>query len=269
MKHLTPYFPQHHQRILHACLRSNLAYVPPLTVKKIWMKQTNQDGIHEKANVIIDPLFSNIFDDVEHEPIFINNGHGAKAYTWTKGKTLFINFRGLHNFNLSDLKAIVDIRHHQYMHFGKIQFGLWRHMMSIITDIKNQIATQKDVIDTLDITGHSLGASMAAITAFELKTNSIFNNLNIQCHVFGGPQMCDKDFSNTFMDIIGKNNCSHTIIKQDPIPFVFTGFQHCIQSIIYINDDQSDTDDKEVNSCLIRSHSSRRYYNIFATMKSL
>jgi hypothetical protein len=178
---------------------------------------------------------SDIFKDVHHEPIFINIGnYGARAYTWTKEKTMFITFRGMCGINFYDIKAVCDIRHHKSAH-GSIQNGYWLYVKSILPDLLNQISSKIDDIDTIHFAGHSLGSSLAAISALELgKILKQDYSISLLCDTFGGPRFCDKSFSDAFMHIIP--NSSHTIIKDDPIPKIINGFQHCIQNELILQD---------------------------------
>lgn len=233
---------QYPKVILDACIRSNIAYISPHTMKRMWASSKMILGEREGKKHPYD--IGNVFRDVESEPIFINIGTGAKAYTWRKDRTLYVTFRGMHGLNIHDIKANIDIRHHRIGNHGKVQKGYWMYSNSIFQDLMNQIDSQD--ISTIEFTGHSMGSTLAALSAFNLSLNT--RNIDIRCHVFGGPKFCDRVFSDKFMRIVP--NSSHTIIKGDFVPEIYNGFEHCIQNLHIHDEKDKDLNFLEKHSCM-------------------
>ena len=224
---------QSYKNVLDACVRSNIAYLSPHTMKQIWI------NVHDKKTSKKHGSIVSSLVDVDTEPIFLSIGAGAKAYTWRKKNTLFVTFRGTYGLNVSDIKANIDLRHHILEPYGVVHKGYWLYNNTIFHDLINQILSQQNNIDNIDFTGHSMGSTLATLSAF--KTHLLFKNkyrqlqhVNINCHVFGGPKFCDKKFSDNFMNMIP--NCSHTIIRGDCVPEIYNGFEPCIQNIKYLED---------------------------------
>lgn len=258
------------RQVLEACIRSNIAYLSPLNMKKLWLYQNQH---YERTKLIdFERKFPNlkIKNTVEHplknvtdEPIFIHVSHGAKAYSWKKDRTLFFTFRGLNGVDWHDLKAICDLRPYKTK-FGYVQRGYWMYMNKILPDILNQIDYHLQDINTIDLTGHSLGATMSAIAGINLANafkDSGVHGVHIRCNVFGGPKICDKEFSDSFHELVPDS--SHTIITKDPIPQVMNGFQHCIKKFNYI-DSRNITEDLQFtgDAYFQRYHACYRYITI-------
>ena len=237
--------------LLHASMRSDLAYINPLIMKKYWLQR----------NSSIPRLC--VLKDVEQEPIFLNVGSGAKGYIWRQEKTLQVTFRGINGIDWSDIKANIDLRNHQIClgeNFGNVQKGYWIYINSVFQDLMNQIDNEKCNINTINFSGHSMGSILAALAAFRLAVelkNIENSNITINCHTFGGPRFCDKTFSNNFMKYVP--NSTHTIIKGDFVPDIVNGFDHCIKNVHYLEDPKIDTGHFERHAC-------KKYVEILQTL---
>ena len=220
-------------------------------MKKIWLHQNVPSRRH-----IGKYLDAQVLQGVEHEPIFINIGNGAKAYIWRKHKTMYVTFRGSNGFDWCDIKANMDLRQHHLDSGGIVQKGYWLYLDSILPDLMNQILSNSMNINTLDFTGHSMGSTLAALSAFTIakQINCHKSHLDVHCHVFGGPRFCDKKFSQQFMELLP--NTSHTIMQGDCVPLINNGFQHCIRNFLYLEDHEYKAD---FSKTIIEKHSCKNY----------
>ena len=142
---------------------------------------------------------------------------------------LIIVFRG--SDEIEDWRINAQINQSDFINRGKVHSGFKKAYLSIreelFTELKNNSLP-------LFITGHSLGAALAALAASELYENKYFDS----CYTFGSPRVGDSEFvksitSNSIYRIINNSDIVTTI----PIDFKTINYRHI--GLNYLIDDQN------------------------------
>lgn len=117
----------------------------------------------------------------------------TQLYTWIDiyDKTLYIAYKGTDT--IQDMVSNVDIRLYKYHNDIEIHRGFWYKYKSIQSLLLKHIDIIENIQDINKIicTGHSLGAALASITAFDLSQLGY----NTILHTFGSPRIGNEDFA--------------------------------------------------------------------------
>lgn len=188
------------RRVLDMCRFSALSYYDASEITSKFEK--NEDAVLQKcteAPALLEntedyndgqaycALYTNTLDDGNHRL------DGVLA------------FRGTENFRdwLSDLNVIrvhMTLPDVERAVQPKVHHGFIRQFRTIDKNINAIVGRMisENGIDTLHVTGHSLGGALASIAAVALKHE--FPALNIHCYTFGSPRPGDNTFAKMFDD---------------------------------------------------------------------
>lgn len=104
------------------------------------------------------------------------------------------------------------------------------------------------------ITGHSSGGAVSSFLAYDLVSESILSNANIQLYTFGSPRIGNKEFVKRFISFDIPNN--RITYKKDIVPHLpeeLFGFVHIPSEIWFTTSSKyklcNDGDGKEDNLC--------------------
>jgi hypothetical protein len=145
---------------------------------------------------------------------------GAHAYLWKTGdKSLIISFRGTHD--IKDVFNCIDIRQKKFA-FREYNVGVHAGVMNMFESLEPHLTEcfMENKVKSLTFCGHSLGGSIATLTAAYY--GSLFNgNNHVACHTFGAPKVGDYGFQEWYE--AGVNESRRVIMPGD---FV-TGLPPC------------------------------------------
>lgn len=115
---------------------------------------------------------------------------------------------------------------------AKVHSGFWK----AYTSIREEILGLMVGVDTLLVTGHSLGGALSTIAGLDIMEELNFTNVYIT--TFGSPRVGNEDFVKLFV----KLNVFRITHGQDPVvhlPPVLLGFEHAPVEIFYPNNTMS------------------------------
>lgn len=139
---------------------------------------------------------------------------GAQAYLLKGSDDYVLSFRGTEVSQPSDVLADLKAGKNVEASGGKVHVGFKGELNKVWPVIERAIAD----IDTLYVTGHSLGAAMATIAASRMQTKVA------TLITFGSPRAGNKEFVNslTVTHYRVQNNCDDVT----KVPFMLMGFAH-------------------------------------------
>jgi triacylglycerol lipase len=140
--------------------------------------------------------------------------NGAQAYLLTNGTITVLSFRGTEVTEKSDILADLKAGKNIEAIGGKIHVGFKGEINKLWPAIEKAVAN----IDSLYVTGHSLGAAMATIAAGRMQSK-------VQALItFGSPKVGNKEYVNclTVTHYRVQNNCDDVT----KVPFSLMGFAH-------------------------------------------
>ncbi len=169
-----------------------------------------------------DGLKKNGFELLDNDIVETGEWHGGRAYVATYGENIVVCFRGTGADDkrekrqniLTDANAI---REHPSWITGdkykkvRVHKGFsneWQRMREQI--MKHVNAHPKK---TLFVTGHSLGAALATLCAFDL---AIHKDRSPYLFVSGCPRVGDGDFRSAFESVVP--NCIRYVVNKDVVP---------------------------------------------------
>ena len=173
--------------------------------------------------------------------------------------SIFVSFRGSTNIQ-NWLKNIQIEKISPYEQFQEIavEEGFYKAYKILDSDIYDKI---KDIslkynVNNLFITGHSLGAALATLLAFDIVSNNKYNKINITSLItFGSPRVGNQQFVNLFNShYINSFRITHYYDIAPHVPQEFIGYVHISREIWY-NEDNSiykicnDIDNNEDSKC--------------------
>jgi hypothetical protein len=163
--------------IYNSCIRSNLAYSDETEIIKLWEKKE-------------DSIFLNIDDKPEFYYDIKTTAFGYSLYNKTE-KTVYLSFRGTDDlqdvcYDLKDKLIDATILGDNI----KVHQGFYEQFISISKEIDTKLETLE--FNTIYLTGHSLGASIATIASLYYKLK--FSDKKIILQVFGSPRTGNIEF---------------------------------------------------------------------------
>jgi len=159
---------------------------------------------------------------------FDKNDSQAMLVQDNKKNNWFV-FRGTEPDTISDLLTDIKIRK-ENIGIGEVHRGFW----NAFKNISDEIDEVNCKLDTIYITGHSLGGALATLCAIHFVFNLGIKPKGI--YTFGSPRVGDKEFARNYnmnlKDITYRivNNCD--IVTR--IPIRLTGYSH-VGQLIYID----------------------------------
>ncbi len=176
-------------------------------------------------------------------------------------KSMFVSYRGSSDLENWIYNAMFQFSYpyNNYPNIG-IESGFMKQFTNTHYDVFNKLSliSKKYNNKNLLITGHSLGAALASILAFEIKIihQDIYNIYDLV--TFGSPRVGNKYFSDMFIEYnIPSTRITHYYDIVPHIPQEFLSYQHIYGEIWYNEDnsnykicqDQLAEDDTCSNSC--------------------
>ena len=139
---------------------------------------------------------------------------GAQGYLLKGANAHVLSFRGTEVTEKSDVLADLKAGKNLEASGGKVHVGFKDELNKLWPAITVSLAN----IDTLYVTGHSLGAAMATIAASRIQTKVI------ALVTFGSPRAGNQEFVNslTVTHYRVQNNCDDVT----KVPFLLMGFAH-------------------------------------------
>lgn len=122
-----------------------------------------------------------------------NNITKAQLYILYNKNKINIAFKGSKNIN--DIFANLNINQRKFINNDiKVHSGYLHQYLSLKYNIINVINNiiEKNKINDIIFTGHSLGGSIATIASIDLF--NLYNKYNIKCYTFGSPKVGNIDF---------------------------------------------------------------------------
>lgn len=141
---------------------------------------------------------------------------------------LYISFRGANT--VKDYLRDVDVLYENYppskrfFFKPKVHKGFFDGYLSVKNDILNAVLSNSDV-DTLYITGHSMGSALAVYCAFDLTREFKHKDFNIILYTFGCPEVGNGSFVKRFKKHV---KTSYRVVNDEDIvsKINLPGFSH-------------------------------------------
>ena len=236
---------------------TSLAYDPIMSRHCVDLAQASYSSISD-----LDSWTCKTCDqDVELDYVVEENGVRALQGYDRYSDSLFIAFRGSANIqNWIDNIQISKITPYNDTSIG-VSKGFYKAYNSIKPDLFNNLPSLVDKHNTrrILITGHSLGAALATLMAYDIAT--MFPTYELSYVVnFGSPRVGNSAFStsfNSFSSSFTHYRITHYYDIVPHVPEEFLGYEHVSNEIWYdeentdfiICNDTSDEDDNCSNSC--------------------
>ena len=177
----------------------------------------------------------------------------------TEYKSVFVGFRGSVNIR----NWIDNLQFSQKTPYNNTEIGVEKGFYNLYSDLKKEIlVTTKNLADkyatnSILITGHSLGATLGTIMAFDLLyvENAEFIPTLI---TFGSPRVGNEHFANNMRNLnIDSNRITHYYDMVPHVPQEFLKYSHISQEIWYneesdqytLCNDEKEEDVKCSDSC--------------------
>jgi len=197
---------------------SNLAYYAGTPNQNIIQSFMNSKGL--KFNPA-----DNIFTYLNTDTAFI-------WATDTQNKSLYISFRGtvLNEDNLkTDLyQTLVPFQPTSNLNVS-VSYGFNQAWLGIRSDVFKLISSIQP--DNIFLTGHSLGAALATLCAFDMKYHEHQIIYNTVIYTFGSPRVGDIAFATNYNKMVSGSNRVQNIY--DPVPRFPTEYQ----GYLHVNDE--------------------------------
>lgn len=125
--------------------------------------------------------------------------HDAQVLMTHKDNSMYLAFRG--SSSAADFKDVLNVKPLQ-TEYGIVHSGFFDQYLSLQKELTNNIQEQIEnkTISTIYFTGHSLGGSVALISAVFLK-QMLPPPVKVHCYAYGSPTTADKTFLNTAYDM--------------------------------------------------------------------
>lgn len=175
--------------------------------------------------------------NMELVTVLNNKKTDIQGFVAKKEKSLYIAFRGANTIKdyLRDVNALYkNYPPSKRLFFKpKVHLGFFNGYMSVKDDIINTINSNPD-IDTLYVTGHSMGAALAVYCAFDLYRDFKFENLSINLYTFGAPEVGNGSFVKRFKKAI---RTSYRVVHDEDIvaKINIPGLQH-VPTLVLLKD---------------------------------
>lgn len=154
------------------------------------------------------------FKELGYDIVEFFDVKGAQAYLLKGANDYVLSFRGTEVSQPSDVLADLKAGKNIEACGGKVHVGFKGELNKVWPAIEKAIAN----IDTVYVTGHSLGAAMATIAASRMQTKVT------ALITFGSPRTGNRQFVNslTVTHYRVQNNCDDVT----KVPFMLMGFAH-------------------------------------------
>jgi len=124
--------------------------------------------------------------------------HDAQVLMTHKDDTVYFAFRG--SSSAADFKDVLNVKPLKTEH-GVVHSGFYDQFLSLKDDILENIQEKIEMktVSKVYLTGHSLGGSVALISAVFLK-HMLPHPFKLHCYSYGSPTTADKTFLTTAYD---------------------------------------------------------------------
>lgn len=203
------------QRVLDMCRLSALCYHDAVDMKAMF--DEGKEPVLRRCTVA--PVLLENTEDYNDGQAYFSH-YSNKLENGKQRVDGVLVFRGTENFRdwLSDFNVIrvrMTLPNVPAVKEPKVHYGFIRQYRTIDKDINGLVRkmTMEDNLETLHVTGHSLGGALASIACVALKKE--FPNLKIHCYTFGSPRPGDASFSKCFEESV---ESSHRFLNNnDPV----------------------------------------------------
>ena len=154
------------------------------------------------------------FRELDYDIVEFFDIKGAQGYLLKKKDEYVLSFRGTEVTQKSDVLADLKAGKNLESCGGKVHYGFKHEVDKLWPSIEKAISK----VDTLSVTGHSLGAAMATIAASRMQDKVA------ELTTFGSPRVGTAEFVRNLkvQHYRVQNNCDDVT----KVPFVFMGFRH-------------------------------------------
>lgn len=134
-----------------------------------------------------------------------NEKTDVQGFIAKKNKTMFIVFRGANT--IKDYMRDMTILYKNYppskrfFFKPKVHMGFFNGYMSVKDEIKESLISDPD-INTLYVTGHSMGAALAVYCAYDFYRDFKYEEMKINLYTFGCPEVGNGSFVKKFQKAI-------------------------------------------------------------------
>lgn len=195
-------------------------------------------------------------ENVILESVAHKNGDEAIIGFDKKYKSIFVAFRGSDNiFNWLNNIRIVKVNPYRNYPEAGVETGFFNMYKKLDSKIYGDIIKLSIKYNNTNImiTGHSLGAALSTLLAFDVLHDSVYDGFNVHSLItFGSPRVGNKQFSDLVSNITSYR-VTHYYDLVPHLPFEFLDYHHVRQEIWYNEDntDFTECDDKfyEDSSC--------------------
>lgn len=173
-----------------------------------------------------------------------------------KYDAIFVAFRGSNNIQdwISNFHVSKIYPYEKYENVG-VEKGFYSIYKTFDSPIFSNIVYLSLKYDTNNIilTGHSLGAALSTLLAFDILNDEVYDGLKIYSLItFGSPRVGNKEFVNSFINI-NSFRITHYYDIVPHLPQEFLKYNHICQEVWYNEDNTDykicDDEDFEDNTC--------------------
>lgn len=161
--------------------------------------------------------------DKKFDNITFFSGKSTQAYLFSKGKIVFITFRGT-EINVEDIKKDFDYKKEYMEHVGMVHAGFLNALKEVSEEILRTLQNHKG--KKIYIAGHSLGGALALLFGLLLHTKNIpFSGI----YTFGQPRVLSRTAAKYIENQIEKDKILRFINNKDivaRVPLHIQGFGH-------------------------------------------
>ena len=198
--------------------------------------------------------------DNYYDNILVQNGEQVIFGYNQEYESIFVSFRGSENIQ----NWITNIQVSQTTPYPDYNIAVEKGFFKLFETLKPNIYTNVDALTRkynttkLLITGHSLGAALATLYAFDI----LYYKKDYKIHylvTFGSPRVGNKEFAVIFESYpIYSKRITHYYDVVPHVPEEFMGYRHISQEVWYneantkytlCNDENGSEDDSCSNSC--------------------
>ena len=195
-----------------------------------------------------------------YDNILIQNGEQVIFGYNEEYESIFVSFRGSENIQ----NWMSNIQVSQTTPYPETNIAVEKGFYNLFDSLQSNIYKAIDELvekyntNELLLTGHSLGAALATLNAFDI----LYYQKNYKIHsliTFGSPRVGNKDFSKVFETYnINSIRVTHYYDMVPHVPEEFLGYRHISQEVWYnepnteytiCNDENGTEDDTCSNSC--------------------
>lgn len=166
---------------------------------------------------------------------FINNLETeTQGYIASNKDAVIISFRGTEQEEVKDWVRDLEFHLEDWTGIGKVHKGFLKGFNSVWADILRELKKFDAPSKTLWITGHSLGAALATLTAAKIQKDAVKPITGI--YLFGSPRVGDSSFVRFYTPL--KNKTYQIVNNRDIVTRVPPGIYNNYESVgtrIFIN----------------------------------